>query len=101
MESDGVTYTEESIECDGTNPTNVATKQCQVSLTTLKEAPYNLLQGDSVWVKVISINTYGESALSEAGNNAVIQLVPDAPVNLLNVEFDIVDRANPETTTDT
>jgi hypothetical protein len=40
---------------------------------------------ESVWVKIISINTYGESYISEPGNNAVIQLVPDAPLNFANV----------------
>jgi hypothetical protein len=39
--------------------------------------------------------------ISEPGNNAVIQLVPEPPINLENVPFDIVDRNNPETTTDT
>jgi hypothetical protein len=48
-------------------------------------APYSLAKGDSVWVKIVSVNTYGTSLLSEAGNNAVILLVPDAPQNLQNV----------------
>jgi hypothetical protein len=43
-----------------------------------------LVQGDSVYAKIISINTYGESIMSDAGNGAVIQLVPEPPINLLN-----------------
>lgn len=27
---------------------------------------------------------YGDSVMSDPGNNAVIQLVPDAPINLFN-----------------
>lgn len=41
---------------------------------------------------MVSINIYGESIRSEAGNNAVIQYVPDPPINLAN---------DPTTTTDT
>jgi len=41
---------------------------------------------------VVSINIYGESVRSEGGNNAVIQYVPDPPINLAN---------DPTTTTDT
>jgi hypothetical protein len=43
-----------------------------------------LVQGDSVYAKIISINTYGESIMSDAGNGAVIQLVPEPPISLLN-----------------
>jgi len=39
---------------------------------------------ESVQVKIISINTYGESIKSEQGNGAVIWLVPDAPINFAN-----------------
>lgn len=72
LESDGVTYTEETVECDGTDANIVANRECTIALLTLRSAPYNLVQGDSVWVKIISVNTYGESVISGAGNNAVI-----------------------------
>ena len=39
---------------------------------------------DSVDIKVVSVNTYGDSPLSTVGSGAVIQLVPDAPINLQN-----------------
>jgi hypothetical protein len=84
LESDGVTYTQESVECDGTSSDVVTHRQCEISLLTLRSAPYNLVQGDSIYAKLISINTYGESIMSEAGNGAVIQLVPEPPINLLN-----------------
>jgi hypothetical protein len=82
LEHDGTTYTEEIVECDGTDATIVVNRQCQIALLTLRSAPYNLVQGDEVWVKIISINTYGESVISQPGNNAVIQLVPEPPINL-------------------
>jgi hypothetical protein len=63
-----------------------------ISLETLKNSPYSLTKGDSVKAKVVSVNFYGDSAESEVGSGAVIQLVPDAPVSLTN---------DPSTTTDT
>ena len=72
LEHDGVTYTEETAECDGTNSVIVNNRVCTIALLTLRSAPYNLVQAESVWVKIISINTYGESYISEPGNGAVI-----------------------------
>lgn len=45
-------------------------------------APYSLLQGDSIFAKVVAINYYGESIESDQGNGAIILLVPDSPINL-------------------
>ena len=45
-----------------------------------------------MYAEIISINVYGSSVYSSAGNGAVIQLVPDAPIVLTN---------DPSTTTDT
>jgi hypothetical protein len=64
LESDGVTYTEETVECDGSDSDIVSNRECQIALLTLRSAPYNLVQGDEVWVKIISINIYGESVIS-------------------------------------
>ena len=61
-------------------------------MTTLKAAPYNLVKDDSVNVKIVSVNFYGNSVESVIGSGAVIQLVPDAPVSLTN---------DPTVTTDT
>ncbi len=46
-------------------------------------------------VKIISMNFYGDSAMSLEGSGAVIQSVPDAPISLLNdptVTSDVVIR---------
>jgi hypothetical protein len=79
-----VTYTEETTDCDGTNASVVSNRQCTIALLTLRSSPYSLTLGDSVSAKVVSVNTYGESTASSAGNGAVIQLVPDSPINLAN-----------------
>jgi hypothetical protein len=65
---------------------------CYLSLDTLKAAPYNLVKDEGVYAKIISVNAYGESVQSAAGNGALIQLVPDAPISLAN---------DPSTTSDT
>jgi hypothetical protein len=79
-QNDDVTFTEENVDC----VVVVATKTCSITLETLKATPYDLVKDDSVYVKIISVNVYGESELSIEGNNAVIQLVPDALINLEN-----------------
>ncbi len=58
----------------------------------MKASPYSLVKGDSIYVKIVSVNAYGDSVYSIAGNGAVIQSVPDSPVSLTN---------DPTTTTDT
>lgn len=60
------------MDCDGTSAEVVANRQCTVSLQTLRATPYNLVKDDSVNVKVISVNIYGQSIESESGNGAVI-----------------------------
>lgn len=83
-ENGSTVYTQESVECDGTNADVIANRQCIVSLFTLIEDPYNLVLHESIDVKVISENFYGDSPLSASGNGATMQLVPDAPINLTN-----------------
>ena len=43
-----------------------------------------MIKDESVYAEIISINFYGSSVYSSAGNGAVIQLVPDAPIDLIN-----------------
>jgi hypothetical protein len=63
----------------------ISSRTCNVSLTTLKTSPYSLVKGESVYVKIISANVYGDSAkYSDAGYGAVIQNIPDAPISLIN-----------------
>lgn len=37
-----------------------------------------------MYSKIIATNLYGDSALSEAGNGAMILLVPNTPINFAN-----------------
>lgn len=86
-----MTFTEETVECDGTSSDVITNRSCIVNLTTLRADPYNLVLYDGIYIKIISINSYGESFQSNAGNNAYLQLVPDAPI-LTNDE--VVTNAN-------
>jgi len=56
---------------------------CTVPVTKIRDTPYNLEWGSSVFAKVRAINTYGESELSDEGNGAVISTYPDPPVSLV------------------
>lgn len=72
------------MECDGTSSTVIANTICQLSLSNLIIAPYDLVLNESVWVKIIAENYYGDSPYSEPGNDGLVKLVPDAPINLTN-----------------
>ena len=50
----------------------------------LTQAPYNLALGDSIDAKVIAVNQLGETPFSAIGTGAIIQLVPDTPINFAN-----------------
>ena len=39
---------------------------------------------EEIYAKIIASNYYGDSPISDSGNGGLIELVPDAPVSLLN-----------------
>lgn len=84
LEHDKVTYTEETVECIGASQDVIDNQICHVALDTLIVPPYALVMNEEVWAKIIAINYYGESLYSEPGNNGLVKLIPDAPVNLLD-----------------
>jgi hypothetical protein len=43
-----------------------------VPLSVLRDAPFNLEFGDSVFMKVAALNVYGSSGFSQIGNGATI-----------------------------
>ena len=79
-----LSFIQETGSCDGTSNTIISSRTCNVSLSLLRALPYSLVKGDSVYVKIISVNVYGDSNYSEEANGAVIQYVPDAPISLTN-----------------
>lgn len=61
-----------------TNPTT----SCIIPVNVLRTAPYSYDWGSGIYAKVLAINIYGESAISESGNGAIIITTPDVPINL-------------------
>lgn len=74
-------YTQESADCDGALATVISNQYCHIDISTLI-ASYNLDGGDSIYAKVVAVNSYGETAQSEEGNGAYYTRVPDIPINL-------------------
>lgn len=58
--------------------------ECTIPLAKLRSDPFNLVLGNMVYAKVIAVNAYGDSSASAVGSGALIVLVPDAPIALLN-----------------
>jgi hypothetical protein len=85
-----LTYTEESVDCVGSDSTVISNEYCHIQITTLTAQPFNVDGGDSIYAKVSALNVYGESAQSIEGNGAVYNRYPDAP---LNVAEDITVRS--------
>lgn len=74
------TFSEELVNCDGTQAAIVSNSQCEIPLMVLYAAPYSLVGGSSVYAKVSATNSYGTSIESDSANGASIVLVPDAPL---------------------
>jgi hypothetical protein len=58
------TFTEETVECVGTDSTVITDRTCSIALETLKASPFLMVKDDSIIVKIISVNAYGKSELS-------------------------------------
>lgn len=70
--------------CDGRWASVVSETSCTVPLLILQAAPYNWVRGDSIFAKISASNVWGESALSNSGNGAIVVTIPSPPINLLN-----------------
>lgn len=82
-QSDQVTYSTELTNCDGSTQEIIDNQFCRIPVQFLKDAPFNLPWGESVFAKVTAFNHRGSSGTSEAGNGAIIVTRPDPPINLL------------------
>jgi hypothetical protein len=70
--------------CDGSLAHVVMNTMCTIPITLLREEPFSLAWGDSLYAKVTAVNLYGSSSESLVGNGAVLLTIPDAPLNLAN-----------------
>jgi len=48
-------------------------------VSTLRDSPYNLPWGSSIFAVITATNAYGTSVASDPGNGAIILTVPDKP----------------------
>lgn len=85
LNADGVTYSTELSNCNGSVSSIVTGTNCIIPIHVLRSAPFFLDWGTSVFAKVIASNIVSNSLTSPAGNGAIILTVPDAPINLANV----------------
>jgi hypothetical protein len=47
-------------------------------------SPFNLILGDNIAVKIVAINSYGNSLPSAPVDGAAVVMLPDAPIGLAN-----------------
>ena len=81
------TYIHESANCLGYLEVVISTQQCSIPLDVIHSAPYSLILGNSIYAQVIAENFYGFSPMSAEGNGALMTLVPDAPIDLVENVF--------------
>jgi hypothetical protein len=93
IRQDNLIYSEEQVNCDGSQSQIVADTSCSVPVATLMASPFNLPWGSKIYAAVIAINAYGESAVSEPGFGAIILTVPDAPIQLQEVAAQRTDNS--------
>jgi hypothetical protein len=86
--SDGVSYSEELVHCNGADSIIVAATECNVPVATLIAAPFNLAWGTQVHAKFYATNIYGDTDMSIVGAGANLVTNPDVPVNLSEVLAD-------------
>ena len=74
-------------DCDAENSsTIISSRTCTIPVSTLRAGPYNLIDSDSVYARVIAFNSLGDSVTSAEGNGATIPIPPtepDAPTSLV------------------
>jgi hypothetical protein len=75
-------YSQDLVNCDGTNPTVVSNKGCLIPVEVFRNAPFSHAWGSSIFAKVSATNIKGVSAMSDAGNGAKIITKPDPPTNV-------------------
>lgn len=81
--SDMTTYSFDLVHCDGENDHYVIeAAQCEIPMLTLQQQPFALAIGQPVMLKVVTVNSVGDSQESLTGAGAVSAQEPDAPVNL-------------------
>lgn len=77
--SDGVTFTQDAVNCDGSDSAALDTHTCTVPFDSLKAAPYSLEWATFVYAKVKAVTLVGDSPYSTLSTGSEIINEPDAP----------------------
>lgn len=72
MDSRGSTWTEDLVNCDGSDSSIVSATQCTIPQSVLTYPPYFLSSGDFVFARVVATNVHGSSEASNMGSGATI-----------------------------
>jgi hypothetical protein len=85
-QSDGV-YSEAATDCPSSGVDLIANTQCTIRISTLRAAPYLLQNGQSIYSKIIAINSVGSSELSDegTGSSVFVPVTPEAPLNFKQI----------------
>jgi hypothetical protein len=75
--SDNVTYSDQTSNCDGSNPAIFSALSCTIPISVLQAAPFNLDWGYDIYATVSASNVIGTSLTSVEGNGAKITTNPD------------------------
>lgn len=78
--SDGTTFAEELNSCDGSDPAIAFAYTCSIPMINLIVAPHNLVEGDTIRIKVIATSSNGDSDDSPINSDTILVLVPAQPV---------------------
>ena len=74
------------VNCDGTKSGIVLAKSCTIPILILKGAPFNLLEGSSIYATIIATNLFGNSDASNPGNGAFIPIAALTLYGVINEE---------------
>jgi hypothetical protein len=81
---DGVQYSQDLVNCDGSDSTIVAQTTCSVPTSVLITDPFDLPFGSSIYAKVKAVNLVGSSDYSAVGNGGILLTTPGAPLSFAN-----------------
>lgn len=76
-------FSQEVVSCDGALEETMNNLQCVIPTTTLNNYPWNIEWGAQVFIKVIAINTYGDSPDSDLSSGTTMITKPDAPIGII------------------
>jgi hypothetical protein len=82
LASDGVTYEEETSDCDGSDAGPLTNNYCDIAMANLRASPFNLAQGDTVIARVRAHNSIGWGSSSTDTDTATAAIIEDVPHQL-------------------